>query len=225
MPLARGLNIQGMVLVVGATLGPLAVATFSTLRTLTRFIFQMVLSISHAFEPEMAAAWGRKEKSLLVRLYINNLRLSFWLALCAVTSLFFLGDWIVRVWTHGKVPMNAPLFNWLLVSALASVLWYGGLNLLKAGNHHLRASLWYIFASLTAVLLAAFLLQKTGRLAVAGQALVVMDGLIIIYVFRSAATFIGLTEGFVLRSMLDLRSLLREIINNVGRKIMGREVR
>jgi O-antigen/teichoic acid export membrane protein len=195
----------------------MAVVVFSTLRTLTRFSFQMMLSISNAFEPEMAAAWGRNEKSELVRLYINNLRLGFWLTLCAVASLFILGGWIVRVWTHGKVLLDATLFNWLLVSALVSALWYGGFYLLKAGNRHLRAAFWSAFASLTAVLLAALLLRNTGRLPVVGQALVVMEGLIMVYVFRSAATFIGLTPGYVLRSVLDLRSLIRGIIVIVGR--------
>lgn len=225
MPLAQGLNVQGMVLVVGAILGPLAVVTFSTLRTLTRFAYQMVLSISFAFEPEMASAWGRDDKGMLLRLYINNLRLGFWLALSAVASLFFLGDWIVRVWTHGKVLMDTALFNWLLVSALVSVMWFGGLNLLKAGNHHLRAAFWYVFASLAAVLLAAWLLRNTGRLPFAGLALVVMDGLMMIYVFRSAAAFIGQKAGYVLRSMFDLRSLVHEIFVIVQRKSKSREVR
>jgi O-antigen/teichoic acid export membrane protein len=224
MPLAQGLNIQGMVLVLGATLGPVAVVVFSTLRTLTRFALQMVLSISHTFEPELAAAWGRDEKNLLLRLYINNLRLGFWLSLGVVASLFFLGDWIVKVWTHGKVPMDSGLFNWLLISAMASVLWYGGLNLLKAANRHLRAAVWYVFSSLAAVLLAAILLRNTSELSTAGPALVVMDVLMTVYVFRSAAHSIGTPTWSIMRSMLDLRSLVREIYLHVAPKPMGGDV-
>src|SRR5690606_27902853 len=51
IPLAQALNVQGMVLVVGAMLGPLAVVVFSTLRTLTRLALQLVLTVAHAAEP------------------------------------------------------------------------------------------------------------------------------------------------------------------------------
>ncbi len=224
MPLAQGLNIQGMVLVVGAILGPLAVVVFSTLRTLTRFALQMVLSISHTFEPELAAAWGTNDKQLLFKLYINNLRLGLWLALGAATSLFFLGGWIVKMWTHGKVLMDVGLFNWLLVSAVASVLWYGGLNLFKAANRHLRAAVWYVFSSLAAILLATLLLRSNGVLSGAGLALVIMDGMMTAYVFQSAAHSIGWPARAVFRSMLDLRSLAQDIYIIFLRKPMRREI-
>ena len=211
IPIAQGLNIQGMVIIVGTFLSPLAVVTFTTLRTLTRFALQIVLSISHAFEPEMAAAWGRNDKLVLVKLYVNNLKLGFWIALCAVCSLFFLGNWMVKFWTNGKVPMDTLLFNWLLLSALASVLWYSGLNLLKAGNHHLRASFWYIISSLTAVIVAAILLQITHQLHFSGIALVILDILMMGYLFRTAASFIDLKAGYVIHSMLDLRTLFQEV--------------
>ena len=225
MPVAQGLNIQGMVLVVGAILGPLAVVTFSTLRTLTRFALQMVLSISHTFEPELAAAWGREDRKLLFRLYINNLRLGFWLALGAVVSLFFLGSWIVKVWTHGQVVVNTSLFNWLLASSLASVLWYSGLNLLKAANRHLRVSVWYVISSLVAVFVAAFLLRNSKELSDVGLALVIMDAMMTAYVFRSAANSIGWPTGRVVRAMLDIHSLFREIYLILSPRQIGREVR
>ena len=70
MPLAMALNIQGMVLVVGAILGPVAVVVFSTLRTLTRIALQAVWQVAHAFESELASAWGNGDKALLRRLYL-----------------------------------------------------------------------------------------------------------------------------------------------------------
>lgn len=211
MPLAQGINIQGMVLVIGTVLGPLAVVTFSTLRTLTRFGFQIVLSISHTFEPELAGAWGRNDTELLLRLYINNLRLGLLFSLGAVTSLFFLGNWIVKIWTNGDVLMDLVLFNWLLMSSVATVLWYGGLNLLKSANRHFPAAVWYVFSSLVAVLLAAFMLRNSAVLSQAGLALLVMDGLMTAYVFRSAAHSIGWPVRAVVMSMLDLRLLLQDI--------------
>lgn len=217
IPLANAINIQGMVLVVGNILGPVMVVTFSTLRTLTRFAIQMVYSISHAFEPEMATAWGNEDKKLLQKLYINNMRLSFWSSLGLAIILFITGGWVVSVWTHSQVVIDRGLFNFLLMSAVASSIWYGGLNLLKAGNRHIRASFWYVFASLVAILLTALMLHNNGRLSTAGFSLIIMDGLMMAYLFKYAADHIELPVIFLLRSMLDLSSLIREFIKFGGR--------
>jgi len=59
------------------------VVVFSTLRTLTRIALQAVWQVAHAFEPELAAAWGSGDRVLLRRLYLNAQRGGFWLALLA----------------------------------------------------------------------------------------------------------------------------------------------
>jgi O-antigen/teichoic acid export membrane protein len=212
LPLANAINIQGMVLVVGNLLGPVMVVTFSTLRTLTRFAIQMVYSISHAFEPEMAAAWGNEDKKLLHRLYINNLRLSFWSSLGLAIILFLAGGWVVNIWTHGQVIVDVGLFNLLLVSAVASGLWYGGLNLLKAGNRHIKATIGYVLASGIAIVLAVTLVSYNSRLSSAGVALVAMDGLMVAYLFKYAADHIELPVRFLVQSILDLPSMTRELL-------------
>ncbi|MHB8570882.1 MAG: lipopolysaccharide biosynthesis protein [Metallibacterium sp.] len=208
MPLAMALNIQGMVLVVGAILGPLAVVVFATLRTLTRVALQAVWQVAHAFEPELASAWGIGDKALLRRLYLSAQRGGFWLALAAAITLWLAGPWILSVWTHGKVAMNLPLFSWLLLSAVASVLWYCALNLLKAGNIHLRATLWYALSAAASVILAIVLLRTTHRVADAGLALLLTDALMASYLLRSAARVLGTTVRDLIGSTLDPRPLM-----------------
>lgn len=221
MPLAMALNIQGMVLVVGAILGPVAVVVFATLRTLTRIALQAVLQVTHAFEPELASAWGNGDKALLRRLYLSAQRGGFWLALAAAVALWLAGPWILSVWTHGKVAMNQPLFSWLLLSATASVLWYCALNLLKAGNIHLRATLWYTLSAAASVMLAIVLLRTTHRIADAGLALLLMDTLMASYLLRSAARVLGTTVRDLIGSTLDPRPLML-IINRMLPHVAGR---
>ena len=186
IPLAQALNIQGMVLVVGAVLGPLAVVIFSTLRTLTRLAFQLIRSVGLATEPELAAAYGAGDRSLMRALFVHALRGGLWLALSAAVGLALFGGVILDVWTHGKVAMQPALFAWLLGSAVASVLWYGALTVLKAANYHLRAAAVYVGASSAAVGLAALLLHWTGDLADAGMALLIMDAAMALYTLSAA---------------------------------------
>lgn len=207
-PLAQGLNIQGMVLVVGAVLGPIAVVIFATLRTLTRLALQAVLTISHAAEPEFALVYGMGDKALLRRLYIHTTQIALVLAVALVIGLYFFGGWILRLWTHGKVAMDSSLFTWLLASAVAGTLWYSGLTLLKAANRHLRAAVVFVFTAALAVALAYTLMKFTGNLSYAGMALLSTDVLMIIYVLPAASRFCGGSLISVLWQLLNPFSIL-----------------
>jgi O-antigen/teichoic acid export membrane protein len=208
LPLAQALNVQGMVLIVGATLGPLAVVTFSTLRTLTRLALQLALTLINAAEPELAAAVGGGNRALLRTLYLHTLRAGVWVAVPAAIGLGLTGGWILQFWTHGKVTMHLQLFGWLLTSAVASVLWYGGLTLLKAANRHLRAAVVYATTAGAAVLLAAVLLKATGNLADAGMSLLLMDIVMAAYALPAAGRLCGSSVAESLRSALNPIPLL-----------------
>ena len=208
LPLAHALNVQGMVLVVGAVLGPLAVVAFSTLRTLARLALQLVLSVSHAAEPELATAYGANNRILLESLFVHTLRAGLWLALVASAGLALFGNLILDVWTHGKVAMDAVLFAWLLASAVASVLWYGALIVLKAANSHLRAAILFVVASTGAVGVTVLLLAWTGRIAYAGLSLLLTDGVMTLYVFCAAAQLLGLKFTASLVQAVDPRPLV-----------------
>ena len=190
-PLAQALNVQGMVLAVGAVLGPVAVVTFSTLRTLTRLALQMVLSVSHAAEPELAAAYGAGDNALLRRLYVQVMRAGLWLAIGAAIALALCGDWVIALWTHGKVAMNSALFHWLLATAVAGALWYGGLIVLKGANLHVRAAYLYASAAGLAVGVAYAAMRMTGQVESAGATLLLIDSAMAAYTIRAAARVCG----------------------------------
>jgi len=193
IPLAQAINLQGMVLVVGAYLGPVAVVVFSTLRTLTRLALQTVLAVSNTAEPELASAHGAKDTHLLQSIFSNVLRGGLWLSLLAASALYLLGEYILRHWTRNAVSMDAILFGWLLGSAVASVLWYGALVLLRATNRHVYASVVYVAASGVALLSAAAFLTYTGKVASAGMALLIMDAAMAVYTLRAAIRLLNVS--------------------------------
>ncbi len=203
---ADGLNIQGMVLAVGGVLGSVAVVVFSTLRTLTRLIVQLVYSISWAVEPELAAAYGVRNTSLCNSLFVHMLSAGLWLALIAVAGLAFFGNSILAIWTHGRVLMHPTLFAWLLASAAASALWYEGLVVLKAANRHLRAAFVFVLSSAAAVGFGLFLMSWTGNVANAGLALLLTDSAMTLYALHAASRLIGTHPGSNL--MLALNPLV-----------------
>ena len=59
-PAGNALSIQGMTILIGLMLGPVAVATFNPMRTLSRFAYQILDSIKAAVWPELSAAYGAR---------------------------------------------------------------------------------------------------------------------------------------------------------------------
>lgn len=202
-PLAQALNVQGVVIVVGAILGPLAVVTFSTLRTMTRLSFQLVAAVSHAAEPEIAWAYGARDQALLSSLFVHTLRGATWLAVIVASTLLLFGRMILHVWVHGRVAMDPTLFHWLLASAVTSVLWYGSLTALRAANIHIRAALLYCFSSAIAICIAGVLLRTTHRLSNVGIALFTIDVAMAAYTLRAATHLVGMGVGTSLLKALD----------------------
>lgn len=211
MPVAQALNVQGMVLVVGATLGPVAVVTFSTLRTITRLALQLIFAVSHAAEPEIAAAYGAADRSLMNSIFDHSLRVALWLGVGAALGLALLGGYVLDAWTHGAVPMEWPLFYALLASALATVLWYGGVMFLRASNRHMHVALLYTVISACAVVATAVWLKLSGDLFGAGAVLLLMDGAMAIVVLRAVSQITGVDPWLCLLRAFDPRPALKLI--------------
>jgi O-antigen/teichoic acid export membrane protein len=121
-PAGNALSIQGMVLVIGIVLGPVAVATFSTMRTLTRFAFQIIDQIKNSVWPELSAAYGAQNWDLARRLHRTACQAALWLSLAAVTFLLVAGSHIFGFWTHGRVIMDVGAFRWLLLGIAGMAL-------------------------------------------------------------------------------------------------------
>jgi len=203
-PLGQALNIQGMTLVVAAALGPIAVVVFSTLRTLSRLVIQAVRTITHATEPEMATAYGVADTFLLRRLYIHATQIAVVFALISALLLYWLGDWILTFWTHGKVAINFPLFAWLLASAVAGSFWYSALIILKAANHHIHAAVFFVAAALISLFVAYTTMKATNQMSGVGLVLLVVDIIMIIYVQIAANRLCG---GGLFRQLINPKYL------------------
>ncbi|MBU2788020.1 hypothetical protein MQE22_01370 [Acidithiobacillus sp. YTS05] len=196
LTLANALSIQGMLLVVAAVMGPVAVVTYSVLRTLTRLVVQGIAAITHAMEPEVARAWGQGNSNLVRILYLRGMGISLALALGVGIALYFLGGLVVAFWTHGKVVMNAGLFHWLLLAAFTTVLWQSAVSFLKALNRQVRVAMWFVIASGAGLLLAYLLLRWTHDLAGVGMALVAVDIGVGVYALLLANRLSGLHRSY-----------------------------
>lgn len=161
-PLGLALSIQGLVLVIGIFLGPVAVALFSAYRTLTRLLVQIVTMLNQAIWPEVSAAYGVGKMDLVKQLHYKASSLIFWMALSSVTVLGLIGEFIINVWTRNAFEINHFLLGLLLVTAFVNVLWQSSWVVLMATNKHQKISVAFVIASAIGLVISFLLIPYMG---------------------------------------------------------------
>jgi O-antigen/teichoic acid export membrane protein len=184
-PAGNGLSIQGMTVVIGLMLGPVSVAAFNSMRTLSRFAYQIIDSIKNSVWPELSAAYGAQNWPLARRLHRSCCQIAFWLSMMAVAVLAMFGPKIFRLWTHQRVAIDIPCFYVLLIVVIASSLWNTSSAVAIAANLHERLAVQYLFGTAAALFLA-YVLMPHLQLVGPAVALLATDIWMDCFVIRSS---------------------------------------
>jgi O-antigen/teichoic acid export membrane protein len=185
-PLGNALNIQGMRLVVGLALGPSAVAVFVPLRTLSRLVIQPRGVVNRVMEPEMAVAYGAKDRALFQKLFFKSCQMTFWATLTACAALIPATFWIYPTWTAGKLTMNWTVYLLLIAGCLLNGVWYTALMVPYATNRHVKIAAYYTAIYGGAAICLGYFWTKWMGLTGAALALAAAEGAMAVVVVRKA---------------------------------------
>ena len=161
-PLGLALSLQGMVLVIGMTLGSAAVVIFTAYRTLTRLLVQIITMLNQAIWPEISSAYGAGKIELVKHLHHKVSSVTFWIALLAVITLGLIGEWMIGIWTRHAFEQNHTLLVLMLATVFLNVLWQTSWVVLMATNQHQKITLAFIVTSGSALLLAIIIIELMG---------------------------------------------------------------
>jgi O-antigen/teichoic acid export membrane protein len=199
-PAGNALSTQGMVVVIGVVLGPIAVTVFSTLRTLTRFSFQIITVVAATIWPELSAAYGAQQWPVARKLHRYACQASLYFSMFSSTALLFCGEWIVRIWTHGHVIFDPTLFRLLLLVIIANSFWYTSSVVPIAANRHEKVALFYLLGGAGSLGFAYLLLLHFG-LAGGALALLFFDLVTGIYTLRQSLSMLDDSFGEFARAV------------------------
>jgi O-antigen/teichoic acid export membrane protein len=166
-PLGYALNLQGVVTVVGIYMGAATVTLFSTLRTLTRVILQMLNAVAYTVWVEFSTAFGAGDLALARNLHRRACQLAFWGALAAAGFLAVCGGPVYRLWTHNRVPFDPGLFYVLLLVIVCTSIWSTSYTVPLSVNKHQRLAAVFLTANLVSLLLAVLGARMWGVMGVA----------------------------------------------------------
>jgi O-antigen/teichoic acid export membrane protein len=185
IPIGLALNLQGSVIVVGAFLGPIAVATFVTVRTASRLAVQMVGVVNRAIIPEVSAARGRSD-ALSERRYWQLSNMVIWLVLAPAAAAFaLLGSEVVSIWTGGRIHPPALFVALMASTILLHGLWFYRVMLISATNEHVALAKYVIGFPVAGLVLEVGLVQLWGLTGVA-LSIVIVDLILTVTVGRFA---------------------------------------
>jgi O-antigen/teichoic acid export membrane protein len=182
---ALALNVQGMVILVGVQSGPAAVAVFSTLRTLSRAVIQLLTSIFVVITPELSKAFAERDADRLRSLHRGGCQVAVWVASPILLVLAVFGPSIVHIWTGGAISAHGLLLYMFLAVAGLESLWTTSFGVMYARNHHQRLALLYLLSSALALPLAWLLLPAWG-LRGAAFSIVLLEVFMLVATLREA---------------------------------------
>lgn len=185
LPMGTALSQQGLLLVIGAKLGPLSVVSFSTLRTLSRLTYQLIAVIKNALWPELSRAFGGGKIALARRLHRRACQAALGISLCGGILLWISGPFIYHLWIRDKVSFDGNCFHILLLVVITTSLWDMSSVIPMSINGHCRIAATYAVAAGLSLGLAWILIPRLGTIG-AAIALLFVDGWMTAVVVRTA---------------------------------------
>lgn len=157
---SSALTLQGLTLLAGYFLGPIAVVIFNTHRTLARLAVQTTSMLSHTLWPEFSKMFGQRKHISLRRLYRRSALIGNVASMALALALLLTSGIIFEIWTHGRVQVDLGLMSVFLVySVVASALHIPRVLMVATNQHALLGVHFLAFAALA--LLLAWLLVGT----------------------------------------------------------------
>jgi O-antigen/teichoic acid export membrane protein len=186
--------LQGYPLIVNSLLGPVAVVTLTTIRTVSRILLQIVQMVSNASTSELSRTYGNRDWTGYLRLLKVMVAVTLWTALGAGLGLTLFGPWVIEKWTSGKVVVDHSLVAMFALSVACQSGWGAcGIVLFSTNMHHTFNYAYFILT--IAGLTAAYFVTRALGFPGVPLVMVVVDALLLLwalYLCRRKLTFIPL---------------------------------
>jgi len=188
-PASSALRLQGMVTLVSVLLGPVAVVTFTTVRTVSNAARQFIGIVNRTLWPEMSMAFGARNLMLARRLHGYACQASVWIGIASVLVLGATGRGLIAIWTRGAVRPDGVFLLLMLLSGVVSAFWYTSSVVPMSVNRHERLAVYILLGNASSLLLAA-VFAPFGGLRGIGLALLVADLAMSIIALRTSLTLL-----------------------------------
>ncbi|MEI7805978.1 MAG: hypothetical protein WCI56_11675 [Hyphomicrobiales bacterium] len=191
IPAGNAAIIQGVIIVLHQALGPVAVALYTTTRTLTRMIVQSVGLLAVSSWPEISRYFGAGRMDVLRLMFTHGTQLSAIAAAGFGLLVILAGPFIMVIWTGGRIEPDHMLIAALTAAAMMVAMRAFPETILLATNNHIRYSAYYVSICL-GVTAACYPVAKNFGLFGAGILIALGDAVLMAISFRAVTVLLGL---------------------------------
>lgn len=192
-PIGQAMSFQGIRLIIGAALGPAAVALFVTHRQLARLV-TLIATLIQPVQAELSALFGAEERSAFRDLSRRSFQLLAILALFTGSGILLFSGPVFLIWTAENLTFSFVLLALLLAVSIMEGFWRAGMAPLVATNRHIRIA--SIYAGISAVLLpVAYACGIAGNLTGIALALIAFEMLMLVFTLKD--TFALTQDRFI----------------------------
>jgi O-antigen/teichoic acid export membrane protein len=207
-PASNAISLQGALLAIGIVLGPVYVAMFAPLRTVSRAAVQATEIFKLSFWPELSAAYGAGNFELARKLHRLACQLAILFNGCILLVLLVMGPKLLRIWTHGKIPIDVPTFYLLLAGVTLTSLWNTSSAVPIAANRHTRIAIEQLVSVIASLVCAIVLIRFMG-LAGCALGLLVAEIYMVLAVVPASNRLLGDNLPAYTKSLCNLRPLIQ----------------
>jgi O-antigen/teichoic acid export membrane protein len=200
--IATALTVQGPIVVLSRALGGPAVALFATTRTVANVVRGTLTLLRAPLRPEFSATAAQPSKDALGRLFRIAVSIDATVAISLTAVLWSGGVWLIRFWSHGRIPPDPTLLHLLLIAfMLESFLQMLTIAGWSTNNFH-AVSLGQLATAGISLTLAVALLGHFGPSAIPLGAIVPLIAIMTPLAVRNASSEAYLTLQFVIGRLL-----------------------
>lgn len=189
-PVWQAIYFQGTTFIIRLTLGPLAVTTFNTVRTLVRSVSQVfnmiTLSVFPEFQFEIGAGNLEKARKVFRLTFIGIIACAF----LGILFLYTLGPWFYTVWTKKALDPPPAMWNIFILSIGFNAIWWMATIIFQAYN---KPYLFTLAGTIAAVISVFATWYFSSRYGLTGAALgsLTLDMLLAFYLLPLGCKLLG----------------------------------
>lgn len=218
-PVGNALLIQGNIIIVQFILGPVAVALYSTAKTLVNTIKQAMDVISQATWPELSHVIGANDMKRAALIHRAGVSLSIVVSVFGVIALALFGEKIYSLWVGKSILLPFHLLLLFLIPMPLQSLWVTSSVVHMASNKHEGLAVRYILATLISSIVSIFLTYTFG-IGGAAISIGIMDIILIPYVIKNSLNITNDTWSEFLFGIFNYIKNLPRLIIFISQKIL-----
>ncbi|EZP70031.1 Membrane protein involved in the export of O-antigen and teichoic acid-like protein [Sphingomonas paucimobilis] len=151
MPISQSMLIQAPLMIIGVLIGPAAVVTFATTRTLARTGTAITNLLNGTVQGEYSIAFGRANHAMLHKVLRYHQRAGLAAIIAFSVPLYLFRDPLMRLYTHGQVSAVDPFFLMVILTVAAEMMWSSIATPLSSINRHVTFANLSLLISLAGI--------------------------------------------------------------------------